>query len=225
MDLGIFINLAKLFDKYGKKLYMIGGTSRDFLLGREIDDFDLVTDAVPSEMEKMLPDADYTFSHYGTIRLKRDGKRVDIVTLREEKLYKDHRHPSSVSFVTDLEKDFPRRDFTINALYIDEDLQVHDFTQGLSDLKNHLIRTIGEPNLRFQEDPLRMLRALRFHLKLNFEIEPETAKAIKNNWDLLELLQPAKVDEELAKLKAIDPQKADSLLKNLRKNEGQLKTL
>jgi len=213
MDLSIYLDLAKLFDQYGKKLYMIGGTSRDFLLGREIEDFDLVTDAIPSEMEKMLPDADFTFSHYGTVRLKREGKRVDIVTLREEKLYKDHRHPSSVSFVAEIEKDFSRRDFTINALYIDETLQVHDFTEGLSDLNKRLIRTIGEPNQRFQEDPLRMLRALRFHLKLGFEIEPDTAKAIKNNWDLLEFLQPAKVNEELAKLKALDAAKALSLLK------------
>lgn len=214
MDLSIFLDLAKWFEQFGKKLYMIGGTSRDFLLGREIEDFDLVTDAIPSDLQTILPDADFTFSHYGTIRLKRQGKRVDIVTLREETLYKDHRHPSSVSFVSDIEKDFPRRDFTINALYIDETLAVHDFANGKKDLDEKLIRTIGEPNKRFQEDPLRMLRALRFQLKLGFEIEPATANAIKNNWDLLGLLQPAKVNEELAKLRHIDPVAAEAILNN-----------
>ncbi len=217
MDISIFLDLAELFEKYGKKLYMIGGTSRDFLLGRAIEDFDLVTDAIPSDLRTILPDADFTFSHYGTIRLKRQGKRVDIVTLREEKLYKDHRHPSSVSFVSDIEKDYSRRDFTINALYIDAAQRVYDFTGGVNDLEKRIIRTIGEPNVRFQEDPLRMLRALRFHLKLHFEIEPNTLQAIKNNWDLLGLLQPSKVNEELTKLRSIDAEQAETLLKTFGK--------
>ncbi len=212
MDIQIFLQLAQLFAKYNHQLYMIGGTSRDFLLGTEIDDFDLATDAIPSQIEKILPEADFTFSHYGTVRLKVNGKRVDIATLREENQYKDYRHPSSVTFVTEIERDYKRRDFTINAIYIDDQLGIHDFCQGQKDLTEKKIRTIGEPNLRFQEDPLRMLRALRFKLKLGFEIESETAKAIKNNWELLSFLQPAKVEEELIKLRKIDVAQADRLL-------------
>lgn len=212
MDISIFQELAQLFSKFGKKLYMIGGTSRDYLLGRPIEDFDLATDATPKELETILPDADFTFSHYGTIRCKIRGQRVDIVTLREEKKYKDFRHPSSVTFVSEIEKDYPRRDFTINAIYIDDNLTPHDFAGGLSDLKEKTIRTIGEPNGRFQEDPLRMLRALRFQLKLGFEIAPDTEKAIRNNWELLSFLQIAKVEEEVGKLRKINTIEANRLL-------------
>ncbi len=215
MDIKIYLELAQLFSKFNQKLYMIGGTSRDFLLGREIDDFDLATDATPREIEKILPEADFTFSHYGTVRLKMQGKRIDIATLREESHYKDYRHPSSVTFVTEIEKDYSRRDFTVNAIYIDDQLSIHDFAQGLQDLADKKIRTIGEPNLRFQEDPLRMLRALRFKLKLGFTIEIQTSKAIKNNWELLSFLQRSKVEEEITKLRKIDTAKADRLLASM----------
>lgn len=205
MDIKIFKNLAKKFKSSGYSLYMVGGTSRDYLLGRPITDFDLSTDAIPSEIKTFLPEADFTFSHYGSVKLKIDGKHVDITTLRQEEKYKDHRHPSSVSFVNQIKLDYPRRDFTVNALYINEQLEVFDFTNGVADIKNKIIRTIGEPNERFQEDPLRILRALRFKLKLGFEFDVETARAITNNWDLLEFLNPAKVSEEMTKMNKIDP--------------------
>lgn len=212
MDIRIFTNLAKKFKSSGYSLYMVGGTSRDYLLGRPINDFDLSTDAIPSEIKTFLPEADFTFSHYGSVKLKMDGKNVDITTLRQEEKYKDHRHPSSVCFVPQIKLDYPRRDFTINAIYINDQLQVFDFADGLTDLKNKIIRTIGEPNERFQEDPLRLLRALRFKLKLGFDFDEATSRAIKNNWDLLEFLNPAKVAEEIAKMNRIDAACADKLI-------------
>lgn len=192
----IFDSLAKLFNKNGFRLYMIGGTSRDSLLGLNFDDYDFVTDATPKEMKKFLLDANYTFERFGTVKLKVDKYHVDITTLRIEEGYNDHRHPSSIIFTKDLEKDFVRRDFTINAIYIDENYKIYDFCGGLSDLKNKIIRFIGDPYKRIKEDPLRILRAERFKEKLNFIIEPNSSKAIKENYNLLNELNPQKINEE-----------------------------
>lgn len=195
MDKTIFLDLANLFEKYGFSLYIIGGTSRDYLLGRPVDDYDFVTDATPDEMKEFLENADYTFSKFGTIRLSFYGRKVDIVTLRTEGEYADYRHPKTIKYIRRIEEDYVRRDFTINALYIDKKFNVFDFC-GLQDLKNGIIRLIGDPEKRIREDPLRILRAERFAKKLGFVIDEQTLKAIKNNRHLLKELNPDKVREE-----------------------------
>lgn len=212
MNIEVFQDLAKLFRQNGFSLYMVGGTSRDYLIGRDTSDFDLATDAKPSEIEHFLPQADYTYALYGSVKMRRGPWKIEITTLREEAGYKDFRHPSSVTFVSDPSLDYRRRDFTINAIYIDDHLNVIDFVSGQTDIANQCIRTVGEPNLRFQEDPLRMLRALRFSLKLGFKIDPGTDKAIRNNWELLAFLNPSKADEEIAKMKKINEKAAQKLL-------------
>lgn len=196
MDKTIFLDLANLFEKYGFSLYIIGGTSRDYLLGRPVDDYDFVTDATPDEMKEFLENADYTFSKFGTIRLSFYGRKVDIVTLRTEGEYADYRHPKTIEYIRRIEEDYVRRDFTINALYIDKKFNVFDFCGGLQDLKNGIIRLIGDPEKRIREDPLRILRAERFAKKLGFVIDEQTLKAIKNNRHLLKELNPDKVREE-----------------------------
>ncbi len=196
MDKTIFLDLANLFEKYGFSLYIIGGTSRDYLLGRPVDDYDFVTDATPDEMKEFLENADYTFSKFGTIRLSLYGRKVDIVTLRTEGEYADYRHPKMIKYIRRIEEDYVRRDFTINALYIDKKFNVFDFCGGLQDLKNGIIRLIGDPEKRIREDPLRILRAERFAKKLGFVIDEQTLKAIKNNRHLLKELNPDKVREE-----------------------------
>ena len=196
MDKTIFLDLANLFEKYGFSLYIIGGTSRDYLLGRPVDDYDFVTDATPDEMKEFLENADYTFSKFGTIRLSLYGRKVDIVTLRTEGEYADYRHPKTIKYIRRIEEDYVRRDFTINALYIDKKFNVFDFCGGLQDLKNGIIRLIGDPEKRIREDPLRILRAERFAKKLGFVIDEQTLKAIKNNRHLLKELNPDKVREE-----------------------------
>jgi tRNA nucleotidyltransferase (CCA-adding enzyme) len=212
MDINIFTVLAMLFNKNGYRLYMVGGTARDYLLELPLDDFDLATDATPAQMELFLSDGDYRYSNYGNVKIKVEGHRVDITTLREEAGYKDYRHPQSISFVTDIALDYPRRDFTINAIYIDEKLQIHDFETGIEDLKNKIIKTIGEPNLRLQEDPLRIIRALRFKMKLDFCLEQQLKRAIINNIDMLDYLKPEKVNSEINKMNKIDEQKTRDLL-------------
>ena len=201
MDKSIFENLADLFIKHGYALYIIGGTSRDYLLGRKVFDYDFATDATPDQMAKFLPEADYTFAKFGTISLLYKKQKVDIVTLRVEGDYEDFRHPTSIRYVSQISEDYRRRDFTINALYIDRQYQIHDFANGLKDLKNGIIRLIGDPEKRLMEDPLRILRAERFAKKLNFTIEPNTLTAMNKCRHLLSRLNPDKVKEEEKKQK------------------------
>ena len=199
MRIEIFDKLATLFEENGYRLYMIGGTSRDFLLNRDVLDYDFVTDAKPVEMKKFLPEANYRFEMFGTVRLKIDGKHIDITTLRKEGRYQDSRHPSKIEFTLKLEEDYVRRDFTINAIYIDKNYEIIDFCGGFQDLKDKIIRFIGDPIKRVEEDPLRILRGERFAYKLGFKIEEKTKYAFDSKRDLLEKLNPEKIKEENAK--------------------------
>lgn len=178
---------------------MVGGTSRDYLLGLHVDDYDFVTDATPTEMKTFLSDANYTFERFGTVSLIFQKHKLDLVTLRKESDYDDSRHPKKITFVKTLEEDYKRRDFTINALYIDMNLNVYDFTSGISDLKDGLIRFIGCPRRRIKEDPLRIMRAERFVKKLGFKLEEKTKKAIFKYYYLLKKINPHKIELEKRK--------------------------
>lgn len=201
MNKEIFINLAKTFNENRFRLYIIGGTSRDFLLGLNALDYDFVTDATPDDMKKFLVNANYTFAKFGTVRLKIDNFHVDITTMRIEGEYKDYRHPSKITYVKDIYQDYVRRDFTINAIYIDEKFNVIDPSGlGIKDLNNKIIRFIGDPEKRIKEDPLRIVRAERFESKLNFKIEDNSYLAIKKYRFLLDELNPDKINEEKRKM-------------------------
>lgn len=201
MNLNIFKSLAKLFKENGFSLFMIGGTSRDYLLNLEVYDYDFVSDATPEDMKKFLPDANYHFEKYGSVKVKIDGVHVDITTFRKEEGYLDYRHPSKITYVKSIDEDYVRRDFTINAIYINKDMKVIDPSGGLVDLKNKTIRFIGDPETRIKEDPLRILRAERFKEKLNFKIEEKSLLAINKYRYLLDKLNPDKIKEEQRKLK------------------------
>lgn len=201
MYLDIFKRLAKLFNENGFSLFMIGGTSRDYLLKLEVFDYDFVSDATPEDMKKFLPDANYSFEKYGSVKIKLDGVHADITTFRKEEEYLDYRHPSKITYVKTILEDYVRRDFTINAIYIDKDMKVIDPSGGLEDLKNKVIRFIGDPETRIKEDPLRILRAERFKEKLNFRIEEKSLAAINKYRYLLDKLNPDKIKEEQRKLK------------------------
>ncbi len=198
-----FQNLAKLFKDNGHELYLVGGSVRDYLLFHELNDLDIVSDATPDEVKQFFSgEASYVFSSYGAIIIHYEGYRFDFTTLREEALYSDSRHPQQVNFVKDLSVDVKRRDFTINALYMDSSLNVIDYVGGMRDMNNKIIRMIGDPLKRITEDPLRILRAIRFSLLLNFEIEENLKEVIKENTSLLNNLKPQKVVEELKKIHA-----------------------
>lgn len=206
-----FLSLSKEFKRHNFSLYLTGGTVRDFLLEKELTDMDLVTNATPKEMESFLEDFDTTFSMYGYIKCKYQGNKFDITTLRKEKAYKDSRHPSKIKFVNKLKDDYKRRDFTINAMYLDESFKLYDYSTGKKDLEDKLIRFIGKPSKRIKEDPLRILRALRFSLLLNFSIEKNTEEALKKYSYLLTKINKDKIHQEVRKLKGIDKNKVEEL--------------
>lgn len=202
MDI-IFDYLKQIFNENGFRLYMIGSTSRDYLLNKEIKDYDFVTDATPDEVLKFLH-CDTTFKKYGTLKYKYNNFNVDIVTLRKEANYQDFRHPLQIIFIKDINEDYLRRDFTINAIYIDENYNVIDPSNfGVDDLNNRILRLIGNKDERIKEDPLRILRAKRFVLEYNLNIEKETEKAIMDNLTLLEKINKDKIHLEQLKLEKI----------------------
>ena len=191
-----FLTLAKLYESQGKKLYLVGGTSRDLLLGLPVRDLDFVTDATPEEEKNFLPDADYTFARFGSIKVKVDGITCDVTTFRAESSYLDSRHPSKIVFISSMEEDSKRRDFTVNALYISAKGEVFDFHKGQEDLQNKILRFIGNPYQRIQEDPLRILRGERFARRLGFTIEPASRKAMDDLRGELAKLNQDKVSME-----------------------------
>ena len=196
-----FQSLAEVFAKHGFSLYLVGGTVRDYLLGYALEDMDAVSDATPTQIMSFLPNVDSTFAHLGSLKYKDpDGVKFDITTLRRESGYADSRHPNKVIFVSDLEDDFPRRDFTVNAMYMDKDLRIYDFCNGQKDLNNRILRMVGDPDQRLKEDPLRILRAIRFHLMFNLKIENSLLESMRDRFYLLENITDAKIKSELAKI-------------------------
>ena len=194
-----FKSLASLFKDKGFILYMVGGTVRDYLLNVPLTDMDLVTDATPIEMKEFLK-ADYTFEKYGSIKYVDDsGLKFDITTLRKEEGYCDYRHPSKICFTKSIKEDVFRRDITINALYMDNELNVIDLVGGIKDINNKVIRMIGDPLKRIKEDPLRIIRVYRFELETNFKIDESLKKVIEENFELVNLLNKEKIKMEIKK--------------------------
>lgn len=185
--------------RYGYKAYVVGGCVRDSLLGREPADWDVCTDATPEEMLAVFRKFRVfkTGLQHGTITVRSRGRSVEVTTFRTDGAYTDNRHPDAVTFVSQVEDDLARRDFTINAMaYHPEDGLVDAFG-GQEDLAAHMLRCVGEPDIRFQEDGLRILRALRFAARFEFSIERETAYAISRNRHLLENISVERIFKEL----------------------------
>lgn len=198
--LSAFLELSEKFENNGFSLFLVGGTVRDYLLEIPLSDMDAVTDATPEKMERFLPDLQMTFARFGSVVFKTEKKvKFDITTMREEKAYSDSRHPAEISFVKDLNIDVKRRDFTVNALYMDKNLKVIDLVGGVRDIKSHTLRMVGDPEIRLKEDPLRIIRALRFSADYDLKIEPSLSSAIKNNIGLLEKLNIEKINQDIKK--------------------------
>ena len=209
-----FQKLAKTFNEHGYRLYLVGGTVRDCLLSLPLDDMDVVTDATPDQVIEFLPNVDKTFARLGSLKYKNENQiKFDITTLRKESGYLDNRHPNVITFVKDLKIDYQRRDFTINAMYLDEMLKLIDYCGGKKDLDNRLIRMVGDPNIRLKEDPLRILRAIRFCLTFNFRLDSDLEKAMKKNFPLLRNITDAKIKSELNKInyQLVNPTLKDKL--------------
>lgn len=193
--------LARLQES-GFKAYAVGGAVRDALLGHAPTDWDITTSALPQEISAVFSDCRQieTGKKHGTVTVLLEGMSFEITTFRADGDYKDARHPDSVSFSKSLKEDVIRRDFTVNTLCWNENEGVIDLCGGLADLDAHILRAVGEPDRRFKEDALRILRGLRFSSQLGFEIEAETAKAIFKNRALINEISKERIREEFTSL-------------------------
>ncbi len=187
-------------EKAGYEAFFVGGCVRDLLLGRRPQDWDVCTSALPTQVMEVFPRALPTGLQHGTVTVRLGGGHVEVTTFRADGEYRDHRRPESVNFVRNLEEDLLRRDFTVNAMALSPDGKLTDLCGGREDLKNRIIRCVGDPCARFNEDALRMLRALRFSAQLGFEIEANTRDAICACAPLAAALAPERVREELEKI-------------------------
>ena len=186
----------------GFDAYLVGGAVRDFLLGKNPKDFDVATSAEPLQVKEIFKRTVDTGIQHGTVLVLMNGSGVEVTTFRTEGNYTDNRRPDSVEFVKSLEEDLKRRDFTINAMAMTEDLELVDLFGGQKDLERKLIKAVGQPDERFQEDALRMLRAIRFSGQLNFSIEEQTLAAITNNAALIQTIAVERIKIELDKILA-----------------------
>ena len=188
--------------KNGYEAYVVGGSVRNKMLGMSVDDFDITTGALPSETKSLFPDFTVveTGIKHGTVTVVINGENVEITTYRTEGEYTDSRHPDKVEFTSSLELDLSRRDFTVNALAYDGEGTVVDLFGGEEDIKNKLIRAIGNPYERFNEDALRILRAVRFSSVLGFEIEKNTRAAMIKCKRLLAKISKERIAVEINKL-------------------------
>ena len=171
---------------------------RDLLLGREPADYDVTTDATPEQVMALFPESVAVGAQFGVVLIPRDGQKVEVATFRADAEYSDGRHPDSVLYSRAPEEDVQRRDFTINGLLMrPENGKVLDFVGGQADLKAGVIRAIGEPDRRFREDKLRLLRAVRFAARFGFTIEPETFAAIRRHAHEVTSVSAERLREEL----------------------------
>lgn len=197
------INLIEKFHKSGYQIFIVGGAVRDLILNKLVNDWDFTTDATPEEILKVLPEGFYN-NNFGTVGLNTKLGVFEITTMRKESEYEDFRHPGKLEWTKKIEDDLARRDFTINAIALGmqnpESLTLVDPFYGQEDLKNKLVRAVGDPNKRFKEDALRLIRAIRISAQLGFDIEEKTYQAIKNNAELIKNIANERIRDELFKL-------------------------
>ncbi|MDP1743241.1 MAG: HD domain-containing protein [Candidatus Amesbacteria bacterium] len=205
------LDILKKFKKAKYEIYIVGGVVRDALLNKPLYDWDFTTNATPEEILKLFPEGFYD-NKFGTVGIKNEeGRPYEITTFRTEENYTDNRHPDKISWGNTLEEDLKRRDFTINAIALNNKFEAIDPYNGQADLKNKLIRCVGNPNDRFGEDALRMMRAVRIAAQLGFTIEPTTLQAIQANASKIRHISAERIHDELLKLMA-SPYPADGYL-------------
>ncbi len=186
--------------RHGYEAYAVGGCVRDMLLGREPEDWDITTSATPCEVKKLFRRTVDTGIEHGTVTVLMDSEHFEVTTYRLDGVYEDNRHPREVSFTSSLTEDLKRRDFTINAMAYNEKEGFIDLFGGMEDLKNKLIRCVGSAEERFDEDALRILRAVRFSAQLGFMIEEQTLQAIRDRAGNLKNISAERIRVELTKL-------------------------
>jgi len=197
------ISVMKKFIDAGAEIYVVGGAVRDLILGREVIDWDFATNLTPEEMKKLFPKNSFCENNFGTFSIVlKNGEIFEVTTYRTERGYSDNRHPDTVAWGKTLEEDLQRRDFTINAMVLElkitnYELRIIDLYKGQEDLQSRLIRAVGDPDERFKEDALRMIRAIRIAAQLGFAIEEKTFESIQKNASLINKVAGERIREEL----------------------------
>lgn len=192
--------IVRRLKQSGYEAYFVGGCVRDFILGNASSDYDIVTSALPDQVMALFSNTVSIGAKFGVIAVIVQGRPYEVATFRSDDIYEDGRHPSRVHF-SSAKEDVFRRDFTINGLLMDpETREITDYVNGRTDIEGKIIRTIGDPDSRFNEDFLRMLRAVRFAANLDFAIEPATKEAIERNASKIKQISAERLREELGKI-------------------------
>jgi poly(A) polymerase/tRNA nucleotidyltransferase (CCA-adding enzyme) len=214
-------SILNKLEKGDFEAYAVGGCVRDVLLGQKPKDWDITTKAQPKQIQKIFPDSFYQ-NKFGTVTVKTKSKdstlkEIEITTFRTEQKYTDKRHPDKISFTNNLKDDLARRDFTVNALALDKKGEIIDLFEGQKDLKKKILRAVGKAEDRFNEDALRMLRAVRLAVELDFKIEPKTFQAIQKNVGWLQAIAKERLRDELIKI--IMSERSDQGIELLRESK------
>ena len=194
------LKFIKEINSHGYESYIVGGFVRDYLLGIESHDIDIATNATPKEIKEIFEDSCLPAEDYGSVTVISKGIRFEITTFRKDISYINNRRPAEVKYIDNLKDDLLRRDFTINAICMDESGQIIDLLSGKDDIEKKVIRTIGDANHKFEEDCLRILRAVRFATILDFDLDDDVVKAIYSYKYLLKNLSYYRKKEELDKI-------------------------
>lgn len=194
------IPLIEIIEKAGYEAYFVGGSVRDYLLKKEIDDVDIASSATPDEIKGIFPKTVDVGIEHGTVVVLFKGQSYEITTFRSESEYEDFRRPKDVQFIRSLYDDLKRRDFTMNAIAMNRNGQLIDPFSGSEAIQNKLIQTVGEPQERFSEDALRIMRAIRFVSQLSFTLEEKTLIALKENAYLLKKISIERKTKEFEKI-------------------------
>ena len=194
------IKVMRVLQDAGYEAYMVGGAVRDYIIGKDPHDIDVATSAAPHLVKDLFARTVDTGIQHGTVLVLIESYGIEVTTFRTDGIYSDNRRPESVEFVKSLTEDLRRRDFTINAMAMTEEMQVIDPFGGQEDLKKHLIRAVGDPDQRFKEDALRMLRAIRFTSQLDFTICPKTLASIKRHAGLIRFVAIERIKIEIDKI-------------------------
>ncbi len=198
---GLANSICDTLQRNGRQALLVGGCVRDLLLGREPADYDVTTDATPERVMELFPEGLGVGAQFGVVLIPCDGHKVEVATFRSDVGYSDGRHPDRVVYSKTPEEDVQRRDFTINGLLMRHDTgEILDFVNGQADLKAGVIRAIGEADRRFAEDKLRMMRAVRFAARFEFEIEHKTFAAIRRHAGAVTDVSAERIRDELTKL-------------------------
>lgn len=198
LDVGL--KVLDLINEKGYMAYLVGGYVRDYILGIKSNDIDICTNATPKELLEIFEGAKIPREDYGAVTIIYKDIRFEITTFRREFKYSNNRKPCEIEYISSLDLDILRRDFTINTICMDKDKNIIDLLDGRKDIEDKIIRTVGDSNRKFSEDALRILRAVRFATKLNFKLDEEVILAIKNNKHLLKNISYERKKEELDKI-------------------------